>query len=51
MATHSFGQGSAASSNSYSDSAAWSHSYSAAALRAGVIALVLLAVLALIVLF
>jgi hypothetical protein len=51
MATHSFGPSSAASSNSYSGSPAWSHSYSAAALRAGVIALVLLAVLALIVLF
>jgi hypothetical protein len=51
MATHSFGPGSTASSNSYSGSPAWSHSYSGAALRASVIALVLLAVLAVLVLF
>jgi hypothetical protein len=50
MTTHSFGPGSPAPSNSYSGSPAWSHSYSIAALRAGVIALVLLAVLAVIVL-
>ena len=50
MATHWFGSGSGASSNSYSGSPAWSHSYSVAALRAGLIALALLAVLALIVL-
>jgi hypothetical protein len=50
MATHSFGSGSAAPSNSYTGSPAWSQSYSIAALRAGLIALALLAVLALIVL-
>jgi hypothetical protein len=50
MATHSFGPGSSGSSNSYSGSPAWNHSYSIAALRAGLIALALLAVLALIVL-
>jgi hypothetical protein len=50
MATHSFGPGSPASSNSYTGSPAWSQSYSIAALRAGLIALALLAVLALIVL-
>jgi hypothetical protein len=50
MATHSFGPGSAAPSTSYSGSPAWNHSYSGAALRAGLIALVLLAVLAIIVL-
>jgi hypothetical protein len=49
MTTHSFGPGSPAPSNSYSGSP-WNHSYSAAALRAGLIALVLLAVLAIIVL-
>ena len=51
MATHSFGPGSGASTTSYAGSPAWSHSYSAAALRAGLIALVLLAVLAVLVLF
>jgi hypothetical protein len=51
MATQSFGTGSTAPSSSYSGTPAWSHSYSAAALRAGVIALVLLAILAVIVLF
>jgi hypothetical protein len=51
MATHSFGPGSTAPSNSYSGSPAWSQSYSVAALRAGLIALALLAVLAVIVLF
>ncbi len=50
MATHSFGPGAPASSNSHSGSPVWNHSYSVAALRAGVIALALLAVLALIVL-
>jgi len=56
MATHSFGPGTSASvasavpPNPYTGSAAWNHSYSAAALRAGLIALALLAVLALIVL-
>ncbi len=51
MATHSFGPGSQASSNSCSGSPTWNHSHSVAALRAGLIALVLLAVLALIVLY
>jgi hypothetical protein len=51
MTTHSFGPGSQAPSNSYSGSPAWNHSHSVAALRAGLIALVLLAVLAVIVLF
>ncbi len=50
MTTHSFGKGSPAPLNSYSGSPAWNHSYSIAALRAGLIALVLLAVLAIIVL-
>jgi hypothetical protein len=50
MATHSFGPGSSAPSSTYSGSPAWSHSYTIAALRAGLIALALLAVLALIVL-
>ena len=50
MATHSFGSGSPAQSQAYSGSPAWNHSYSIAALRAGLIALALLAVLALIVL-
>jgi hypothetical protein len=50
MATHSFGPGSPAPSNSYSGSPAWSPSYRIAALRAGLIALALLAVLAVIVL-
>jgi hypothetical protein len=49
MATHSFGPGSPAPSNSYSGSPAWSNSYGIAALRAGLIALALLAVLAIIV--
>ena len=51
MATHSFGPGSPAPSKSYCGSSAWNHSYSVAALRAGLIALGLLAVLAVIVLF
>ena len=50
MATHSFGPGSPAPSKSYSGSPVWNHSYSVAALRAGLIALLLLAVLAIIVL-
>lgn len=50
MATHSFGPGSPARSQSYSGSPAWNHSYTIAALRAGLIALALLAVLAVIVL-
>jgi hypothetical protein len=50
MAMHSFGPASPAQSSSYSGSPAWNHSYSIAALRAGLIALALLAVLALIVL-
>ncbi len=50
MAMQSFGPGSAAQSNSYSGSPAWSHSYRIAALRAGLIALALLAILAIIVL-
>ncbi len=51
MATHSFGPGSRAASNSYSGSPACNHSYSVAALRAALIALALLAVLAIIVLY
>lgn len=50
MAMSSFGPGAPAASHSYSGSPAWNHSYSIAALRAGLIALALLAVLALIVL-
>ncbi|MEB3980923.1 hypothetical protein OQ968_06565 [Mycobacterium sp. 663a-19] len=50
MATHSFRPGSSGPSNSYSGSPTWSHSYSVACLRAGLIALALLAVLAIIVL-
>ncbi len=50
MATHSFGPGSAAPSRSYSGSPAWNHSYGVACLRAALIALALLAILALIVL-
>ena len=50
MATHSFGPGTPAASNTYSGSPAWNQSYSVAALRAGLVALALLAVLALIVL-
>ena len=50
MATHSFGPGSPAPSNTNSGSAACNQSYSIAALRAALIALALLAVLALIVL-
>lgn len=47
MATHSFGPGSTPS-NSYSGSPAWNQAYVVAALRAGLIALALLGVLALI---
>jgi hypothetical protein len=50
MATHSFGPGSPAASNPYSGSPACNHSYSVAALRAALIVLALLAVLAVIVL-
>ena len=50
MATHSFGPGTAASPNPYSGSPAWNHGYSVAALRAGLIAMVLLAILAVLVL-
>ncbi|MDR3658394.1 MAG: hypothetical protein P4L48_22895 [Mycobacterium sp.] len=50
MATQSFGPGSPAQSTPYSGSPAWNQSYSIAALRAGLIALALLAVLAVIVL-
>ena len=50
MATHSFGPGTTASPNQYSGSAACNRAYSVAALRAGLIALALLAVLAVIVL-
>jgi hypothetical protein len=49
MATHSFGPG-APAAEPYPGSPAWNHSYSIAALRAGLIALALLAILALIVL-
>ncbi|MCV7123416.1 hypothetical protein [Mycobacterium lacus] len=50
MTTHSFGPGSASPSNSYSGSPAWNHAYVVAALRAGLIALALFAVLLLIIL-
>lgn len=50
MATHSFGPASPDPSKSYCGSAAWNHNYSIAALRAGLIALALLAVLVIIVL-
>jgi hypothetical protein len=50
MATQSFGPVSSASPNLYSGSPAWNQSYSVAALRAGLIALALLAALAIIVL-
>jgi hypothetical protein len=49
MTTHSFGPGSPAPSKSYSGSHGWNHSYGIAALRAGLIALALLAILAVIV--
>jgi hypothetical protein len=47
MATHSFGPRSTPS-NSYAGSSAWNQAYAVAALRAGLIALALLAILALI---
>ena len=53
MATHSFGSGSPTPSNSQSDLPGWNHScqsYSTAALRAGLIAIALLVVLAVLVL-
>jgi hypothetical protein len=50
MATHSFGPAAPDPSKSYCGSAAWNHNYSIAALRAGLIALALLAVLVIIVL-
>lgn len=50
MATHSVGPGSSGPSTSYTGSPAWNQNYSVAALRAGLIALALLGVLALIVL-
>jgi hypothetical protein len=50
MTTHSFGPGSATPSNSISGSPAWNHTYAVAAIRAGLIALALLAILLLIVL-
>jgi hypothetical protein len=50
MTTHSFGPGSPAPSKSYSGSHTWNHNYGIAALRAGLIALALLAILAIIVL-
>jgi hypothetical protein len=51
MATHPIGPGPAASSSSYSGSPAWNHGYGVATLRAGLIALALLAVLVLIVVY
>ena len=45
MTTHPFGPGSTASSNSYSGAPAWNQTYRIAALRAGLIALALLAIL------
>lgn len=48
MATHSFGPGSTTPSDSGSGSPAWNHAYVIAGLRAGLIALALLAILALI---
>ncbi|AXN47327.1 hypothetical protein DSM43518_05599 [Mycobacterium marinum] len=51
MATHSYGSGSTPSPKSHSGSPTWNHAYVIAALRAGLIALALLGVLALIVLY
>ncbi|UGT91490.1 hypothetical protein [Mycobacterium ostraviense] len=51
MATHSYGPGSTPPSNSRSGSPAWNHAYVIAALRAGLIALALLAVLILLVVY
>lgn len=48
MATHSFDPRPTPPSNSYSGSPAWNQAYALAALRAGLIALALLGVLALI---
>jgi hypothetical protein len=50
MTTHPYGPGSTRPSNSYSGSPAWNHTYTGAALRAGLLALALLGVLLLIVL-
>ncbi|MEI7717016.1 MAG: hypothetical protein WCI78_13155 [Mycobacterium sp.] len=49
MATHSFGPGSPAPSAAHSGSPVWNTSYSVAAARAGLIAVALLAVLAVLV--
>lgn len=51
MTTHSYGPGSRTSSNSSPGSPLWNHTYVIAALRAGVIAVALLAVLVLIALY
>ncbi|WP_188112870.1 hypothetical protein [Mycobacterium simiae] len=51
MATHSYGPGSTPQSASHSGSPAWNHAYVIAFVRAGLIALALLGVLALIVLY
>ncbi len=51
MTTHSFGPGPTTPSSSISGSPAWNHTYAVAALRAGLIALGLLAILLIIVLF
>lgn len=51
MATHSYGPGSTPSPKSHSGSPTWNHAYVIAALRAGLIALALLGVLAPIVLY
>jgi len=53
MATHSFGSGSPTPSNSHSELSGWNNScqtYTTAALRAGLIAIALLVVLAVLVL-
>jgi len=50
MATHSFGPSTTAPPSPYLGSPAWNHGYSVAAMRAGLIALALLAVLAVLVL-
>lgn len=49
MAMHPIGPGPTASSDRYSGSPAWNHGYGIAALRAGLIALALLAVLVLLI--
>jgi hypothetical protein len=51
MATHSFGPGPTTPSSPTSGSPAWNQAYAVAALRAGLIALALLAVLLLIVVY